>query len=227
MYMTTQEAYTVFGASNTSVPPPKVTAFPVGVNDVGFYFDYSGAKLKVAYRVGFAHTGTEVRHGAIHLFDGTASEIVLSIPADELQLPGAYTATLYVNNVAAKTVGFSVINTPTIKTAYMITEKAWNSYGSTSKGAPVQSKSFPAGVASVGAYFSYSDMLKRDVHYFAVYDATGKLACRSSDSTPQYVPGGDIAIILPADSGKYGKGTYRTDLYINGAMVRSIPWSTR
>jgi hypothetical protein len=209
------------------VPPPKVVAFPVGVNNVGFYFDYSGAKLKVSYRVGFKHSGTEVRHGAIHLFDSKASEIVLSIPADELQLPGAYTATLYVNDVAAKAVGFSVINTPTIKSAYMITERAWNSFGSTSKNAPVQSKSFAAGVASVGAYFSYSDMLKRDVHYIAVYDATGKMVSRSSDNHAEYVPNGDIAIILPADAGRYPKGKYRTDLYINGAMVRSMPWSTR
>jgi hypothetical protein len=226
MYMTTQAAYVVFGSGH-SLPPPKVTAFPVGVSDVGVYFDYSNGKLKTSYRVGFFHGGTEVRHGAEHSFDDTASGIVLSIPAQELQAVGAYKATLYVNEVAVKTIGFTVINTPTITSAYMITAKAWNAYQPTSSRAPAKTTSFPAGVASVGAYFSYDTMVKSDIHYIAVYDAMGKLAHRSHDSTASYVPSGDIAIILPSDAGHYAKGTYRADLYINGAMVRSIAWNSK
>ncbi len=226
MYMTTEQAYEAYNSSNAAAPPI-VEAFPQGVASVGFYLHYRGATVKASYRVGFVHNGTEVRHGALHSFDRVAGETVLSIPADALQAKGAYKATLYVNDAAIKTVGFSVITTPTIDKGYMITAKAWEAFSATSKTAPSKSTSFAAGVARVGAYFSYTGMAKADVYFVAVYDANGTRAHRSLNHTAQYVPNGAVAIILPADAGSYPRGKYRTDLYVNGAMVKSVPWSTR
>jgi hypothetical protein len=227
LYMTTEEAYNAY--SNNSPAPPRVDAFPQGVSIVGVYLHYRGAKPhKTTYRVGFRHNGAEVRHGVLHTFDYVAGETVLSIPADEMQVKGAYQATLYVDGRATLTTNFSVIRTPTVDSAYMITAKAWDAYNPNGKSDPPKATGFPAGVARVGAFFSYSGMAKADLHYVAVYDALGNLVHRSQNhDAAGYVPDGSIAIILPADAGHYPKGQYRTDLYVNGAMVKSLPWSAK
>ena len=227
LYMTTEEAYNAY--SNNSPAPPRVAAFPQGVAVVGVYLHYRGAKPhKTTYRVGFRHNGAEVRHGVLHTFDYVSGETVLSIPADAMQARGAYQATLYVDGAATLTTNFSVIRTPTIDVAYMITAKAWDAYDPNGKSDPPRATSFPAGVDRVGAFFSYTGMAKADIHYVAVYDALGKQVHRSQNhDAAGYVPNGSIAIILPADSGHYPRGKYRTDLYVNGAMVKSVPWSAK
>jgi hypothetical protein len=169
LYMTTEQAYNAYG--NYSPAPPRVDAFPQGVAIVGVYLHYRGVKPhKTTYRVGFRRNGAEVRHGVLHTFDYVAGETVLSIPADEMQARGAYRATLYVDGVATLTTNFTVIRTPTIDKAYMITAKAWDAYDPNGKSDPPKATGFPAGVARVGAFFSYSGMVKTDLHYVAVYD---------------------------------------------------------
>lgn len=225
-YMTTEPAYNAFATTSPSPRPPKVTVYPVGVANVAVYIDYSGGKPhKTTYRIGFRHNGSEVRHGALHTFGYNTGDLVQEIPADELQETGAYKATLYVDGAATQTIAFSVIKTPSIEKAYMITAQAWDAYDPNKHNAPPRATRIPAGAARVGLYFSYSGMAKADVHYVAVYNASGKLVHRSLDHTAgSFVPDGSSAIILPADAGRYPKGHYRTDLYINGAMVKSVPW---
>lgn len=227
LYMTTEPAYNAYG--NHSPAPPNVVAFPKGMANVGVYLHYRGAQAhKTSYRVGFLHNGAEVRQGALHEFAYTNGETVLLIPAAELQALGPYKATLYVNGAATLTTDFSVVRAPTIATAYMITARTWNAYTPDGKTDPPKAEGFPTGVARVGAFFAYSGMTKADRHYVAVYDASGKQAHRSQDhDAAGYVPDGTIAIILPADAGHYPKGQYRTDLYVNGAMVKSMPWSAQ
>jgi hypothetical protein len=228
LYMTTDEAYNAYGSANTSPAPPQVRAFPTGVSYVGVYIHYRGARPhKTSYRVGFRHGSAEVRHGSLHTFDYADGAAVLGIPADEMQALGPYKATLYVDGVPAMSVAFSVIRTPTIDTAYMITGKAWDAFDPNGTAVPPKTTAFPANVARVGAYYSYSGMHRADVHYVAVYNAVGKLVHRSHDNTTSFVPEGAFAIILPADDGSYPRGTYRTDLYIDGAMVKSLAWSAR
>jgi hypothetical protein len=227
-YMTTYEAFNAFNSDNSDAPP-KVTAYPEGVAYVGFYFHYRGMKPKKdTFRVGFTYNGGEVRHGTVHTFDSDAGQEVLAIPADNIHLFGPYKATLYIDNAATKSVSFKVIVTPKITEAYMITAKAWEAFGPNSKNDPSPTVTFAAGVARVGAFFSYTGMVKADVHSVAVYNsATGNQVHRSDDTTAQYVPDGAIAIILPADAGAYPKGKYRTDLYIDNAMVKSITWTAK
>ena len=229
LYMTTEQAYDAYASNSPAAP--KVTAFPQGVDNVGVFFDYQGVRAhKTTYRVAFFQHGTEVRHGAVHTFGYANGWELLRIPADELQAMGSYKATLYVGNAATLSTAFSVIRTPTIDSAYMITAGAWNAFAADPNGAadPPRATRFPSGVASVGAYFSYSGMARADKHYVAVYDARDKQMHRSKTyGAGSYVPGGSIAIILPADSGNYPKGKYRTDLYVNGAMVKSIAWTAR
>ncbi len=227
-YMTTEEAFNAYNAKSTE-PPPQVQAYPVGVANVGFYFHYSGMKAnKDTFRVGFTAKNAEVRHGSLHTFDGEAGEETLAIPAATMQRLGSYKATLYIDNVAAKSAGFKVIVTPKVSKAYMITEQQWQAFGPTSKNDPPAAASFAAGVSRVGVFYSYTGMAKTDVHYVGVYNnANGSQLHRSDDNTPQYVPSGALAILLPADAGRYPKGAYRTDLYIDHAMVKSITWAVK
>jgi hypothetical protein len=227
-YMTTEEAFSAYNSSNPALPP-QVGAYPQGLDNIAFYFQYASVKPnKDTFRVGFTFQGGEVRHGTVHTFDQDAGTTVLEIPADAMQLPGTYKATLYVDSTAAKSVSFKVILTPTITTEYMITAKAWEGFGPNSKGDPAQTTTFASGATRVGVFFAYTGMAKTDVHYVAVYNnANGGLMHRSQDSTDQYVPDGSLAIILPADAGAYPKGKYRTDVYINKAMVKSITWTVK
>ena len=116
------------------------------------------------FRVGFTYKAGEVRHGALHTFDDDAGEETLAIPADTMQQPGSYKATLYIDDKSAQSVSFKVIVTPKITAAYMITEKAWEAFGSSSKGNPAKMTSFAAGVARVGVFISYTGMAKTDVN---------------------------------------------------------------
>jgi hypothetical protein len=227
-YMTTDEAFNAYNAKSTEAPPT-VQAFPVGVDNYGYYFHYRGMKPKKdTFRVGFTSKGGEVRHGAVHTFDDAAGEETLAIPSDTMQQPGSYKATLYIDDKSAQSVSFKVIVTPKITSAYMITEKAWEAFGSSSKSNPAKMSSFAAGVARVGVFISYTGMAKTDVHYVGVYNnANGSQVHRSDDATSQYVPSGAVAIALPDDAGSYPKGTYRTDIYIDYAMVKSITWTVK
>lgn len=227
-YMTTQEAFGSYN-SNSAEPPPMVEAFPVGVDNVGYYFHYRGMKPdKDTFRIGFTYQGGEVRHGSLHTFDDEAGEETLTIPADSMQLPGPYKATLYIDDKPAQSVSFKVIFTPKITNAYMITEKAWNAFGPDSKNDPSKAPSFAAGVSRVGVFYAYTGMVKTDIHYVGVYNnANGSLVHRSDNAKSSYVPSGSVAIILPDDAGSYPRGTYRTDLYVNYAMVKSMTWTVK
>lgn len=229
LYMTTEPAYNAFNSDPNSVSPPRVTAFPKGVANVCVHLSYANiSKANTPYRAAFFYKGAEVRHGTIHTFGYTAGEVVLLIPADKMQALGAYKVILYVNNKAMGSTSFAVIRNITMGRAYMITAKAWNAWNPNGNSLPAKTSTFSSGVSEVGMFFTYTGMAKADVHYLVVYDRLGKVAYRSPNhGSDGYVPTGSVADLLPATSGHYSKGSYRTDLYVNGAMVQSVAWTVR
>jgi hypothetical protein len=110
----------------------------------------------------------------------------------------------------------------------MITGKTFDIFD-TKPGSPAPAKAgtFPANVTRVGIYYEYTGASGKDIYYGAVYDKLGKMVHRSLNHPFQYKPNGAVALILPADSGAYPAGSYRADIYIDGALATSVPWTAK
>jgi hypothetical protein len=228
IYMSTDPAYAAYDISHP-VAPPQVTAFPVNVEFLAVYFVYTGATPKhTTFRVDFTHGSTVARTGQSHTLNGSSGKFIVDLPSEGKLSKGSYQARLYLDNAPAASTTFSLVTTPTVTKGYMITGKAFDNFD-TKPGSPgpVKTTSFPANVARVGIYYTYKGATAGDIYFGAVYDRSGKLVHRSHDHPFQYKPNGEIALVLPADSGSYPAGSYRSDIYVNKALVESVPWTAK
>lgn len=229
MYLSSDAAFHTFDRNPShAVAPPRVSKYPTGVQYIAAYFEYAGVSPgKTTFHVDYAQGRTVVRTGQMHTLGYGAGSQMLELPAQGYLSKGVYQAKLYVDGALATSTSFSLIRAPSITSSYMITGKEFDNFDTKSGKKPARIAGFPANVARVGIYYEYQGATDKDSYYGAVYDKNGKLVHRSHDHPYQYRPAGDLVLILPADSGAYPAGTYRTDIYINQAPVTSVTWTAK
>ncbi len=227
IYTTTDAAYSAFDPLH-AVPPPMVSRFPTSVRYLAVWIAFTGATAhKMTFRVDFVQGKRIVRRGDRYPVSSSSGRYVLDMPSDGLLHQGSYKAVLHLGNRSAASTWFSLIPTPRVSVAYMIRSTALGRPTAKGNTRPPGTAWYPAKSARVGVYLAYQGASRSNRISAAIYDRYGRLSYQSPARPLQPAPRGAIGLMLPAASGAYPKGIYRTDVYVDGALVLSLPWVAR